>query len=420
MNFIRRVFGRGAKEAAGTTEKVAKPVLVKRTSHPRAAKKARPAEVETELFSTVQKDVKPDPVPSTPRPIEIFPSASFVEETEREVTHTGAMIGIRPEWESDTPTMPKLKKEPSFIPTSCFVEDEDDDGLKAEDGSLNFVMTADFAPESRNSDAIPEYPWRSSTRKISVVNLLSPVDYEKAWAWQRTTIENFVKARRGEETGQVSQDTIIMLEHPPVFTVGRRVNRDFIKFKPSDELKLYKTERGGEITYHGPGQVVAYPLLDLNNYKKDLGWYLRQLEQVCITALDSFGVTAHRDPAYTGVWVTTPAGLRKIAAIGSACSAWKTYHGVSINVSTDLSYFDLIVPCGITEEKRGVINLEDLVDADNYGGVEGLNKAMRRALVAAFSDVFDAECSVTPHDPVVLDKLDLRFELVANRQVSLT
>ncbi len=148
-------------------------------------------------------------------------------------------------------------------------------------------------------------------------------------------------------TGEVAQDVLLLLEHDPVVTMGRSskdknliASKDFLAGRG---VELFEVERGGDVTFHGPGQLVGYPIIDLKRHKQDLHWYLRQLEQAIISTLSGFGIAAARNVGYTGVWT----GRRKIASIGVHARDWVTWHGFALNVSTDLSYFDMIVPCGI-------------------------------------------------------------------------
>lgn len=148
-------------------------------------------------------------------------------------------------------------------------------------------------------------------------------------------------------TGEVSQDVLLLLEHEPVVTLGRSskdknvvASKDFLA---SRGVELFDVERGGDVTFHGPGQLVGYPIIDLKRHKQDLHWYLRQLEQALISTLAQFGVAAERNSGYTGVWT----GGRKIASIGVHARDWVTWHGIALNVNNDLSFFDMIVPCGI-------------------------------------------------------------------------
>lgn len=150
-------------------------------------------------------------------------------------------------------------------------------------------------------------------------------------------------------------DVLLLCEHPHVITLGRNGKREHLR--ASDHLlrqmgvEYHPTDRGGDITYHGPGQVVAYPILNLAAIRRDVVWYVRQLEEAMIRATADFGVTARRAAGKTGVWVDTPAGEEKLAAIGVHISRWVTSHGLAYNVSTDLRFFELIVPCGIADRR---------------------------------------------------------------------
>ncbi|KYC36799.1 octanoyltransferase [Scytonema hofmannii PCC 7110] len=145
-------------------------------------------------------------------------------------------------------------------------------------------------------------------------------------------------------------DVLILLEHPPVYTLGQGANPEFLKFDPSkSQYEIHRVERGGEVTYHCPGQLVGYPILNLHYYCKDLHWYLRQLEEVLILTLKSYGLAGERNPGFTGVWLEG----RKVAAIGIKVSRWITMHGFSLNVCPDLRGFQHIVPCGIVDKPVG-------------------------------------------------------------------
>lgn len=152
---------------------------------------------------------------------------------------------------------------------------------------------------------------------------------------------------RARISGDVEQDVLLLVEHPPVITLGRS-SKDAHLLSNPEQLKargveLFEVERGGDVTFHGPGQLVGYPIIDLKRHKQDLHWYLRQVEEVLIRALGQMGIKAERIPKYTGVWTRD----RKIASIGVHARDWVTWHGFALNVETELSFFDLIVPCGI-------------------------------------------------------------------------
>ena len=182
----------------------------------------------------------------------------------------------------------------------------------------------------------------SNSQPCLLVNL-GLIAYAEAWELQR----QLVTARKCDAIPNV----LLLCEHPHVITLGRNGNREHLR--ASDHLlrqmnvEFHATDRGGDITYHGPGQIVGYPILNLAEIRRDVVWYVRQLEEAMIRATADFGVTAARKSGMTGVWVASAAGDEKLAAIGVHISRWVTSHGFAYNVATDLRYFDLIVPCGL-------------------------------------------------------------------------
>ena len=150
------------------------------------------------------------------------------------------------------------------------------------------------------------------------------------------------KLQKQRITGD-TQDTLILVEHEPVYTLGKNANRDHLLQSRDKSVEIYNIERGGDVTFHGPGQLVGYPILDLKNYKKSVSWYMRTLEELTIRVLKEFDIKGNRIKGLTGVWV----GNKKIAAQGVRISRWVTMHGFSINVCPQLSYYDGIIPCGI-------------------------------------------------------------------------
>jgi lipoate-protein ligase B len=180
---------------------------------------------------------------------------------------------------------------------------------------------------------------------VWLVNL-DIVPYADALALQHRIVE---ARKRG-----MLKDTLLLLEHPPVFTLGRNANDSNIIASP-DFLKqlgidVFKVERGGDVTYHGPGQLVGYPILDLHNYRLDVGWFVRSLEEMLSRVLADFGVTSKRIDKLVGAWIDEPTGETKIAQIGARIEQWITYHGFALNVDPNLAHFDLIVPCGIADK----------------------------------------------------------------------
>jgi lipoyl(octanoyl) transferase len=174
---------------------------------------------------------------------------------------------------------------------------------------------------------------------------LGRMPYAQAFELQQTLVE---RRKRGE-----IPDQLLIVEHPPVVTMGRNGNAANLLAEPDllarAGIGFHHTDRGGDVTYHGPGQIVGYPIFDLREWKRDVVAYVRALEEVLIGAVAEFGIAARRLAGATGVWVSTPGGLAKIAAIGVHISRWVTSHGFALNVDTDLSYFRYIVPCGLTK-----------------------------------------------------------------------
>jgi len=208
-------------------------------------------------------------------------------------------------------------------------------------------------------------------RLVHVVNL-GQTEYGHCWAIQRKLFD-----LRKEN---LIPDTLLLTEHPHTYTIGTSGDENHL-LASKDEMvkrnvKLYHNDRGGDITYHGPGQVVGYPILDLNNFYLDLHRYLRDLEEVIIRTLGTVGIEGTRMNDYTGVWV----GSEKICAIGVKTSKWVTMHGFALNVMTDLSYFERIIPCGIFE--KGTTSLQELLDSPP--DIE----AVMSTLVRMFGEVF--------------------------------
>jgi lipoyl(octanoyl) transferase len=172
-----------------------------------------------------------------------------------------------------------------------------------------------------------------------------------SWAGAYALQQRVVAARKAGEIG----DVLLLCEHPHVITLGRNANRSNLLVSEhvlrQKGVELHPTNRGGDITYHGPGQLVGYPILNLNGIKRDVGWYVRMLEEAMIRASAGFGVGAFRVPGKTGIWVQAGSSEEKLGAIGVHLSRWVTSHGFAYNVSTDLRYFDLIIPCGIADRK---------------------------------------------------------------------
>jgi lipoyl(octanoyl) transferase len=187
--------------------------------------------------------------------------------------------------------------------------------------------------------------------RVLDVRKLGVVSYQDALALQRSLVDD----RRAGRIG----DTLLLLEHPHVITLGVRGGRSHVlasaETLAARDVEIHETGRGGDVTYHGPGQIVGYPIIDLNPDRRDVHRYVRDLEDVLIRTAADFGIDAGRVPGLTGVWV----GNEKLAAIGVRIARWVTSHGFALNVSTNLDYFSLIVPCGIAD--RGVTSLSRLL-----------------------------------------------------------
>lgn len=214
---------------------------------------------------------------------------------------------------------------------------------------------------------------------LTVVQLPGLTDYGAALEWQRA-----LASARAD--GTLPDDLLILLQHPPVITLGRGARAEHLtadsEAPRAQDVPVFEVERGGDVTYHGPGQLVGYPIIHLEAHRKDLHWYLRQVEEALIRTCADFGIAAGRNPGYTGVWVPGPDGApaRKIASIGVHVARWVTRHGFALNVTTDLSAFDLIVPCGIPRVEMTSIEKETGREPEWTTATEG---AARR-----FAEVF--------------------------------
>ena len=161
-------------------------------------------------------------------------------------------------------------------------------------------------------------------------------DYNDTWKLQK-------KLQSKRILGEI-EDHLLLVEHPPVFTLGKNASKQHI-INNSENVSIIQTDRGGNITFHGPGQLVCYPILDLNHYKRSITWYMRELEQLIIDVLGEYDIKASRKKGLTGTWVKD----KKIAALGVRISRWVTMHGFSLNINPDLNFYKKIIPCGIKE-----------------------------------------------------------------------
>ena len=199
------------------------------------------------------------------------------------------------------------------------------------------------------------------------------VPYGEGLEWQRQLAEDRI-------AGRLPHDVLLLLEHPPVVTLGRNSHAEHLL--QSAGVDVFEVERGGDVTFHGPGQLVGYPILDLAAYKKDLHWYLRTLEQALIEALGVLAIPAERNPGFTGVWT----GGRKIASIGIHVKQWVTWHGFALNVANDLADFARIVPCGIPG-----VEMTSVLKERGAGSRKPLWRESVGAVVKAFETVFGVD-----------------------------
>ena len=222
---------------------------------------------------------------------------------------------------------------------------------------------------------------------------LGLIPYTEAYALQ----QRLAAARKGGAL----EDVLLLCEHPHVITLGRNAKRENLLVSEhvlrQKGVELHTTNRGGDVTYHGPGQIVGYPILNLGAIKRDVGWYVRMLEEAMIGVSDDFGVTAFRVKGKTGIWVQVgeraEATEEKLGAIGVHISRWVTTHGYAYNVSTDLRYFDLIVPCGIAD--RRATSLEKLLSRSVS------TEEVKPPLVQHFARLFGLEPHAVPRDSLL-------------------
>jgi lipoyl(octanoyl) transferase len=236
---------------------------------------------------------------------------------------------------------------------------------------------------------------------------LGHMDYQEAWDLQEKLLQENVllksQVRQSQlaaigldqlTTSEVSEQVetknhLLFVEHSPVYTLGKSGNIENVLLTKDEllhkQIQFYHTNRGGDITFHGPGQVVGYPILDLENFDTDIGKYLRRIEETIILTLADYGIKGERSAGETGVWIDPliPSKARKICAIGVRCSRWITMHGFALNVNTDLAYFGHIIPCGISNKQ--VTSLEKEIGSQ-------LNiQEVKEKLISNFQKVFNVE-----------------------------
>jgi lipoyl(octanoyl) transferase len=186
---------------------------------------------------------------------------------------------------------------------------------------------------------------------------LGQMNYQAAWDLQESLLKENVRRKSDKEGGEPTRHYLLFVEHPPVYTLGKSGNKENVLMSDEElqanHIEFFHTNRGGDITFHGPDQLVGYPILDLEKFYTDIGKYLRNIEEVIIRTMAEYGIKGDRSSGETGVWIDPdlPGKERKICAIGVRCSRWITMHGFAFNVNTDLSYFNNIIPCGIVNKQ---------------------------------------------------------------------
>lgn len=233
------------------------------------------------------------------------------------------------------------------------------------------------------------------TNRTIHIQDLGVIEYQPAWDYQEQLLQENVSIKQARARGEIpaeGKDTthhFLFCEHPPVYTLGKSGHMENLLIDEQEMadrgITFVPTNRGGDITYHGPGQVVGYPIIDLEHFFTDIGKYLRLLEEVVIRTLADYGIKGDRSPGETGVWLDPedPKKARKICAMGVRCSRWVTMHGFALNVNTDLNYFSNIVPCGIVDKKVAAMQ-EEL-------GREVPLAEVKEKLLKYFAEVFEAE-----------------------------
>ena len=211
--------------------------------------------------------------------------------------------------------------------------------------------------------------------------------YRDTWEYQESLLQANVALKQAGKSAETTHRLLFVI-HPPVYTLGKSGDPQHVLIseaeRASRSIEYFHTNRGGDITFHGPGQLVVYPILDLEKFERDIGKYLRNLEEVVIRTLADYGLTGERSVGETGVWLdpSMPNQARKICAIGVRCSRWISMHGFALNVNTDLGYFQHIVPCGIPDKKVTSLEAE-------LGRKIELSEVKQRVL-ERFSEIFQA------------------------------
>ena len=224
-----------------------------------------------------------------------------------------------------------------------------------------------------------------------VLHDLGLLDYQKAVEYQTKIFNKIIDQKlknRKSVNKEITQNHLIFVEHPNVYTLGKSGDINNLLLSKEDlekkEIQFFNTNRGGDITCHGPGQIVCYPILDLDNFFSDIHKYLRYLEEVVIQTLNEFGIKSERSPDETGVWIEPKQiSARKICAMGVKASRWVTMHGFALNVDNDLSYFQNIIPCGISNKSVTSITNEISNQVDKYD--------VKEKIIKNFENIFSAK-----------------------------
>ena len=230
-------------------------------------------------------------------------------------------------------------------------------------------------------------------KKVIVQNL-PKMSYKEAWSYQESLFDPIVKqkiANKNDQTDIPTNNYLVLCEHQDVYTIGKSGKIENLLLSEAElaakNIEFHKINRGGDITYHGAGQLVGYPILDLDNFKPDIHRYMRDLEEVIILTIADFGLSGGRIEGLTGVWLDYQEGAknpRKICAAGVKASRWVTMHGFALNINTDLSFFQNIIPCGITD--KAVTSMKHELGKDIP------LKEVQKSLIKHFEEVFDAKC----------------------------
>ncbi|MCU0439374.1 MAG: lipoyl(octanoyl) transferase LipB [Raineya sp.] len=238
-------------------------------------------------------------------------------------------------------------------------------------------------------------------KSVRVENL-GRIDYQKAWDYQTElfdkTVQLKIQNRNNPDNEQPTPNYFLFCEHPHVYTLGKSGSIDNLLLDEQGlkekHIGFYKINRGGDITYHGDGQIVGYPILDLDNFSPDIHKYMRSLEEVIILTLADYGIKAGRIDGFTGVWLDYDGGEnpRKICAMGVKTSRWVTMHGFAFNINTDLQFFDYIVPCGISD--KAVTSL------DKELGRNVPLEEVQEKILKYFAQIFEAELLITENQKV--------------------